>query len=48
MPGNTFLHALSIAALLALPACTPASPPTKDDPMSRAPAPADKVEAATR
>ena len=42
MPGTTFLHALSIAALLALPACTPASPPTKDDPMSRAPAPADK------
>ena len=42
MPGTTFLHALAVAALLALPACTPASPPTKDDPMSRAPAPADK------
>ncbi|MCM2313116.1 MAG: hypothetical protein NDI84_17130 [Steroidobacteraceae bacterium] len=42
MSGTTFLHALAVAALLALPACTPASPPTKDDPMSRAPAPADK------
>lgn len=41
MPRSTSLHALAVAALLALPACTPASPPTRDDPMSRAPAPAD-------